>query len=74
MANKDVVICSPVLTAIGTYGGTYKEMPATWRWNGLPSGNGGTLPRLVQIDSCRVLHDRRRCYICGYAHKRLTYR
>ena len=29
MANRDVVICSPVRTAIGTYGGTYKEMPAT---------------------------------------------
>ena len=29
MANRDVVICSPVRTAIGTYGGSYKEMPAT---------------------------------------------
>lgn len=28
MANKEVVICSPVRTAIGTYGGTLKEMPA----------------------------------------------
>ena len=29
MAIRNVVICSPVRTAIGTYGGTYKEMPAT---------------------------------------------
>ena len=29
MATRDVVLCSPVRTAIGTYGGTYKEMPAT---------------------------------------------
>ena len=29
MANKEVVICSPLRTAIGTYGGIYKEMPAT---------------------------------------------
>src|SRR5512143_2658762 len=29
MAHRDVVICSPVRTAIGTYGGTYKEVPAT---------------------------------------------
>jgi acetyl-CoA C-acetyltransferase len=28
MANKEVVICSPVRTAIGTYGGTLKDMPA----------------------------------------------
>jgi acetyl-CoA C-acetyltransferase len=28
MANKEVVICSPVRTAIGTYGGTLKETPA----------------------------------------------
>lgn len=28
MANKQVVICSPVRTAIGTYGGTLKETPA----------------------------------------------
>ncbi len=28
MANREVVICSPVRTAIGTYGGTLKEMPA----------------------------------------------
>ena len=25
MANKDVVICAPVRTAIGTYGGTLKD-------------------------------------------------
>lgn len=29
MANRDVVICSPVRTAIGTYGGTLKDTPAT---------------------------------------------
>ena len=29
MANREVVICSPVRTAIGTYGGTLKDMPAT---------------------------------------------
>jgi acetyl-CoA C-acetyltransferase len=29
MAAKDVVICSPVRTAIGTYGGTLKDTPAT---------------------------------------------
>src|SRR5512139_3548547 len=29
MVHNEVVICSPVRTAIGTYGGTYKEMPAT---------------------------------------------
>jgi acetyl-CoA C-acetyltransferase len=28
MASRDVVICSPVRTAIGTYGGTLKDMPA----------------------------------------------
>ena len=28
MANKEVVICSPVRTPIGTYGGTLKDMPA----------------------------------------------
>ncbi len=28
MANKEVVICSPVRTAIGTYGGTLKDMAA----------------------------------------------
>ena len=28
MTNKEVVICSPVRTAIGTYGGTLKDMPA----------------------------------------------
>jgi acetyl-CoA C-acetyltransferase len=28
MANKEVVICSPVRTAIGTYGGTLKDMTA----------------------------------------------
>ena len=28
MANRDIVICSPVRTAIGTYGGTLKDMPA----------------------------------------------
>src|SRR5512135_2686907 len=28
MANTEVVICSPVRTAIGTYGGTLKDMPA----------------------------------------------
>ena len=28
MANKEVVICSPVRTAIGTYGGTLKDTPA----------------------------------------------
>ncbi|GLR93934.1 MULTISPECIES: acetyl-CoA C-acyltransferase [Bradyrhizobium] len=28
MANKEVVICSPVRTAIGTYGGTLKDLPA----------------------------------------------
>ncbi len=29
MANREVVICSPVRTAIGTYGGTLKDVPAT---------------------------------------------
>ena len=29
MNPREVVICNPVRTAIGTYGGTYKEMPAT---------------------------------------------
>ena len=29
MPNTEVVICSPVRTAIGTYGGTLKDMPAT---------------------------------------------
>ena len=28
MAYREVVICSPVRTAIGTYGGTFKDMPA----------------------------------------------
>ena len=28
MANREVVICSPVRTAIGTYGGTFKDTPA----------------------------------------------
>ena len=28
MSNTEVVICSPVRTAIGTYGGTLKDMPA----------------------------------------------
>ena len=28
MANKEVVICSPVRTAIGTYGGTLKDITA----------------------------------------------
>ncbi len=28
MANKEVVICAPVRTAIGTYGGTLKDTPA----------------------------------------------
>jgi acetyl-CoA C-acetyltransferase len=28
MANREVVICSPARTAIGTYGGTLKDMPA----------------------------------------------
>lgn len=28
MASRDVVICSPVRTAIGTYGGTLKDLPA----------------------------------------------
>lgn len=28
MANREVVICSPVRTAIGTYGGTLKDVPA----------------------------------------------
>jgi acetyl-CoA C-acetyltransferase len=29
MANREIVICSPVRTAIGTYGGTLKDVPAT---------------------------------------------
>ena len=29
MANREIVICSPVRTAIGTYGGTLKDTPAT---------------------------------------------
>ena len=29
MSNTEVVICSPVRTAIGTYGGTLKDVPAT---------------------------------------------
>jgi acetyl-CoA C-acetyltransferase len=29
MANREIVICSPGRTAIGTYGGTLKDMPAT---------------------------------------------
>jgi acetyl-CoA C-acetyltransferase len=29
MANRETVICAPVRTAIGTYGGTLKEVPAT---------------------------------------------
>ena len=29
MANREVVICAPVRTAIGTYDGTLKDMPAT---------------------------------------------
>ena len=29
MANREVVLCSPVRTAIGTYGGTLKDVPAT---------------------------------------------
>ena len=29
MANREVVICSPVRTAIGTYGGMLKDIPAT---------------------------------------------
>jgi hypothetical protein len=28
MANKETVICSPPRTAIGTYGGTLKDIPA----------------------------------------------
>ncbi len=28
MAGREVVICSPVRTAIGTYGGTLKDLPA----------------------------------------------
>ncbi|MGZ3324951.1 MAG: thiolase family protein [Xanthobacteraceae bacterium] len=28
MANREIVICSPVRTAIGTYGGTFKDTPA----------------------------------------------
>ena len=28
MANREVMICSPLRTAIGTYGGTLKDMPA----------------------------------------------
>jgi len=28
MANKEVVICLPARTAIGTYGGTLKDTPA----------------------------------------------
>lgn len=28
MSQKDVVICNPVRTAIGTYGGSLKDMPA----------------------------------------------
>ena len=28
MSHKQVVICSPIRTAIGTYGGTLKDMPA----------------------------------------------
>jgi acetyl-CoA C-acetyltransferase len=27
MANKEIVVCSPVRTAIGTYGGALKDMP-----------------------------------------------
>ena len=27
MAHREVVICSPVRTAIGTYGGSLKDMP-----------------------------------------------
>ena len=29
MSNTEVVLCSPVRTAIGTYGGTLKDIPAT---------------------------------------------
>ncbi len=29
MANREIVICSPVRTAIGTYGGALKDTPAT---------------------------------------------
>ena len=49
MMNKEVVICSPVRTAIGTYGGTLKDTPAadlgavairaTLERAKLPSGN-----------------------------------
>ena len=29
MSKTEVVVCSPVRTAIGTYGGTLKDTPAT---------------------------------------------
>ncbi|MFM2279250.1 MAG: fadA3, partial [Pseudomonadota bacterium] len=29
MATSEIVICSPIRTAIGTFGGTLKDMPAT---------------------------------------------
>ena len=29
MAERDVVICAPVRTAIGTFGGTLKDTPAS---------------------------------------------
>ena len=29
MTNRQIVLCHPVRTAIGTYGGTLKDMPAS---------------------------------------------
>src|SRR5512144_1453538 len=75
MANKEVVICSPVRTAIGTYGGTLKDMPAvdlgavairaTLERAKLPPGDVGTVVMGNVIQAGNKMNPARQASIHG---------
>ena len=75
MANKEVVICSPVRTAIGTYGGTLKDMAAvdlgavairaTLERAKLPPGDVGTVVMGNVIQAGNKMNPARQAAIHG---------
>ena len=75
MANKEVVICSPVRTAIGTYGGTLKDMAAvdlgavavraTLERAKLPAGDIGTVVMGNVIQAGNKMNPARQAAIYG---------
>src|SRR5687768_15965424 len=70
MSSREVVLCHPVRTTIGTYGGSLKDMPAsdlgaaaireTLKRSGLPAGKvqslvmGNVIQARVKIDNARL--------------------